>query len=80
MKMVGTQWDKLDESGKGRYISAYRKDMESYADTLDKYKRSLSPEQTAAVADLKLEKEMKKEKREKKRRVKVGPLITQLTN
>ncbi|ODN01559.1 Transcription factor A, mitochondrial [Orchesella cincta] len=70
IKLMGQQWDRLDESAKQSYISAYRNEMQSYASVIEKYKQSLSPEQKEAQQQMKLDSQLLREKREKKRRLK----------
>jgi len=70
IKLVSQRWDRLDESEKQSYISAYKNEMQSYSSILDKYKQSLTPEQKEAQQQLKLDRQLLRERREKRKRLK----------
>jgi hypothetical protein len=69
MKKVASRWDSLDDNAKSKYIVAYKNDMESYGGILQKYQKSLSPEQKELQEQFKLDKQIRKERREKKKRL-----------
>lgn len=70
MKVVAQRWDQLDQSSKESYIHAYKNEMESYSSIIEKYKKSLSPEQIEAQQQVKLDRQLSRERREKKKRLK----------
>lgn len=69
MKKIAERWDKLDEPSKSKYSASYRQDMESYSSILLKYNQALSPQQKEIQQELKLDKQIKKDKREKRKRL-----------
>lgn len=70
MRVIAQRWDKLDESSKANYVKAYKNEMESYTSIIEKYKRSLTPAQVEAQQQIKLDRQLSREKREKRRRLK----------
>jgi len=70
MKIIAQRWDSLDDASKQPFISAYKSEVASYSPILEKYNKSLTPEQKEAQQQLKLDKQLQRERREKKRRLK----------
>jgi len=70
MKKVAEKWDKLDEENKNSYILAYKKEMAGFTPILEKYQLSLTPEQKEMQQQIKFEKQISKERREKRKRLK----------
>jgi hypothetical protein len=70
MKKVAQRWDSLDEAGRNRYTASYKKEMEEYSTILENYRQSLTPAMEATTEQLRMEKQMKKDKRERRRRLK----------
>lgn len=69
LRAVAQRWDRLDNDAKQSYITDYKKELASYSSILEKYKNSLTPEQKEAQEQLKVEKKLMREKRDKKKRL-----------
>jgi len=69
MKVVGQRWTQLDSQTKEKYSQGFKNEIEAYQTVMEKYMKSLTPEQRAAQEQLKISKQLRKEKLEKRRRV-----------
>ena len=70
MKLVGQRWDKLDPKNKEKYTTGFREEMDSYNTVVQQYYKSLSTEDREAQQQIKVDKQLRKEKRDKKKRIK----------
>lgn len=68
-KIVGQKWSQLDSSSKQKYIDSFKTDMTSYSRILEQYNKSLSPEARDQIQQEKIEKQLRKEKREFRKKV-----------
>jgi len=69
IRIIAQHWDRLEDTTKQSYITAYKNDLVSYSSILEKYNKSLTPAQKEAQQQLKLDKQLQKDKREKKKRL-----------
>jgi len=69
MKIVGQRWTALDAQTKEKYATSFKNEMKSFQPVMEKYNKSLTQEQKEAQEQLKISKELRKEKIEKKRRI-----------
>jgi hypothetical protein len=67
--MIGQRWEKLDSQKKEKYAEGFREEMDSYKTLAEKYYKSLSTEDRETQHKIKIDRQLSKEKRDKKKRL-----------
>jgi len=68
-KLVAERWSKMDTVAKEKYSLTFKDEMKTYHTVIEKYLKSLSPAQIEAQEQGKINKELRQERIEKKRRL-----------
>jgi len=69
IKLIGQKWTKLDDASKDHYSAGYKEEMIPYSEELAKYNDTLTPEIVEKENQLKLEKQLKRDRRVQRKKL-----------
>jgi hypothetical protein len=69
MKICSQRWTELDQAQKENFSAQFKKELEEYNKVMEKFTKSLTPEQKNAMEQVKADKVMRRDKLQKKQRL-----------